>query len=387
MEDTEERKNVQIELKQVQKSFGDNHVIHNLDMKIYKGEFLTILGSSGCGKTTILRMIGGFEAPTAGEILLEGQPIAGKAPYEIHVNTVFQSYALFPHMDVFDNIAYGLKIKKMPKAEIKKRVMEMLDTVQLSGFEHRKVSQLSGGQKQRIAIARALINEPQVLLLDEPLGALDLQLRKQMQVELKRLQRKFGITFIFVTHDQEEALTMSDRIAVMNGGYLEQIAAPKEIYEHPATRFVADFIGETNSFSCYVKELKERTAVVSLETGTASADRDGLTPGEMFYLSVRPEKMHFSYEPVEGFSLMAVTKEVLYVGTVYKSIMELKNGNEIRINVENGADVPGIGQTVFLWWNLEDAVIIHAEDNTIFETIDQMNVLEERRVKIHEGPK
>ncbi len=233
-----EEKKVIVDIRHVNKVYqGDNAVVKDLDLQVYEGEFLTLLGSSGCGKTTTLRMIAGFESITSGSILVEGEDVENKEPYERNVNTVFQTYALFPHMTVFDNVAYGLRIKKVPKEEVKKRVTEMLGLVQLGGFEKRFPSQLSGGQKQRVAIARALINKPKVLLLDEPLGALDLKLRKQMQLELKRLQRKLKITFIYVTHDQEEALTMSDRIAVMSDGILQQVGTPKEIYEHPATRF------------------------------------------------------------------------------------------------------------------------------------------------------
>ena len=226
-----------------------------------------------------------------------------------------------------------------------------------------------------------------MLLLDEPLAALDMQLRKQMQVELKRLQRKFGITFIFVTHDQEEAMTMSDRIAVMNGGYLEQIGTPREIYEAPQTRFVADFIGEANSFSCVVKELGDEEAVISLENGTALVKKDGLRDREMFYLSVRPQKTHFSEVPVEGFTLKAVTREVIYVGTEYKAILEMSNGHEIRINTEDEKDVPKPGELVYLWWDSSDAVVIHDRDNKVFEIVDQMNLTEEKKVNIHEEEK
>ena len=220
-------KKVMVEIKGVNKIYDrTNHVVKDLDLKVYEGEFLTLLGSSGCGKTTTLRMVAGFEEPTSGTIQVAGVNIENQEPYERNVNTVFQSYALFPHMTVYDNVAYGLKIKRIKKVEIKDRVAEMLDLVQLGGFEKRYPSQLSGGQKQRVAIARALINRPQVLLLDEPLGALDLKLRKQMQLELKRLQKKLNITFIYVTHDQEEALTMSDRIAIMNDGVLVQVGTP-----------------------------------------------------------------------------------------------------------------------------------------------------------------
>lgn len=222
-----------VELEGVNKKYGNNHVVKDLNLNVEEGEFLTLLGSSGCGKTTTLRMIAGFEEPSSGSILVQGESIAEKEPYERDVNTVFQSYALFPHMTVYDNIAYGLKMKKVPKKEIADRVMKMMAMVQLEGFEKRYPMQLSGGQKQRVAIARALINRPRVLLLDEPLGALDLKLRKQMQLELKRLQKKLNITFIYVTHDQEEALTMSDRIAIMHEGVLDQIGTPAQIYESP----------------------------------------------------------------------------------------------------------------------------------------------------------
>ena len=215
-----------VEIEGVNKIYGSNHVVKDLNLTVNEGEFLTLLGSSGCGKTTTLRMIAGFEEPTSGTIKVEGESIEEKEPFERNVNTVFQTYALFPHKTLFDNIAYGLKMKKVPKAEIKERVLEMMEMVQISGFEKRYPSQLSGGQKQRVAIARALINRPRVLFLDEPLGALDLKLRKQMQLELKRLQKKLNITFIYVTHDQEEALTMSDRIAVMHDGIIDQLATP-----------------------------------------------------------------------------------------------------------------------------------------------------------------
>ena len=235
-----------LELDNIIKKYENQEVIKNMSLTINKGEFLTLLGPSGCGKTTTLRIIAGFETPTSGSVLLEGSHVENKQPNERNVNTVFQNYALFPHMNVFDNIAYALKIRKVNKLEIKKRVLKMLSLVQLEGYEKRKTDQLSGGQKQRVAIGRALINNPQILLLDEPLGALDLKLRKQMQVELKKLQKKLQITFVYVTHDQEEALNMSDRIAVMNEGIIEQLGTPEDIYERPATKFVAGFIGESN---------------------------------------------------------------------------------------------------------------------------------------------
>ena len=267
-----------VSLIDVEKRFGSNLVVRKMNMEIYEGEFLTLLGPSGCGKTTTLRMIAGFEDATSGIIKVQGERVENKEPYQRDVNTVFQNYALFPHMTVFDNVAYGLTIKKVPKDEIRQRVAEMLELVQLTDYERRKPDELSGGQKQRVAIARALINRPKVLLLDEPLGALDLKLRKQMQIELKRLQKKLGITFVYVTHDQEEALTMSDRIAVMNAGVIEQLGTPMEIYDHPLTRFVAGFIGESNIFDG--TELK-----LSRFEQDANAHE-----GDKVYLSWRPEK-------------------------------------------------------------------------------------------------
>ena len=238
--------NYVIELKNVTKSFGDNVILKNFDFKVKKDEFLTILGPSGCGKTTILRLIGGFEEVDEGKILFNGEDITNKEPYERKINTVFQKYALFPHMNVYDNIAFGLNIKKMDKNLIKEKVKEVLKLVNLSGFENREIESLSGGQQQRIAIARALVNEPEVLLLDEPLGALDLKLRQAMQIELKRIQKSVGITFIYVTHDQEEALSMSDTVVVLNDGEIQQMDSPLNIYNEPKNAFVADFIGESN---------------------------------------------------------------------------------------------------------------------------------------------
>lgn len=238
--------NYVIELKNVTKSFGDNVILKDFDFKVKKDEFLTILGPSGCGKTTILRLIGGFEEPDEGKILFNGEDITNKEPYERKINTVFQKYALFPHMNVYNNIAFGLNIKKMDKNLIKEKVKEVLKLVNLVGFENREIESLSGGQQQRIAIARALVNEPEVLLLDEPLGALDLKLRQAMQIELKRIQKSVGITFIYVTHDQEEALSMSDTVVVLNNGEIQQMDSPLNIYNEPKNAFVADFIGESN---------------------------------------------------------------------------------------------------------------------------------------------
>ncbi|WP_294154160.1 spermidine/putrescine ABC transporter ATP-binding protein [uncultured Clostridium sp.] len=235
-----------IELKNISKTYGDNTVLNNLSLNIKKNEFLTLLGPSGCGKTTTLKIIAGFENADSGELMFKNEDISSLPPYKRQVNTVFQKYALFPHMNIFDNIAFGLKLKKLPKEQIETEVKKMLHLVALDGFEKRKVDSLSGGQQQRVAIARALVNKPEILLLDEPLGALDLKLRKEMQIELKKIQKEVGITFVFVTHDQEEALTMSDTIIVMNKGVIQQMGTPEDIYNEPANAFVADFIGESN---------------------------------------------------------------------------------------------------------------------------------------------
>ena len=330
-----------ISLEGVEKRFGSNLVVKKMNLEIAEGEFLTLLGPSGCGKTTTLRMIAGFEEASAGVIKVEGERIEDKEPFQRNVNTVFQNYALFPHMTVFNNVAYGLTIKKVPKPEIQERVMEMLRLVQLEGFEKRKPDELSGGQKQRVAIARALVNRPKVLLLDEPLGALDLKLRKQMQIELKRLQKKLGITFIYVTHDQEEALTMSDRIAVMHDGVLEQLDVPMEIYEHPKTKFVAGFIGESNIF-----DGKMQVCGADFEVG------------EEMHVAIRPEYMDVSKMPVEGFDLPGTVKDFIYQGTVVKTALDIKNGQEIKYSrFEQDTDIAE-GNQVYVYWRPEKAVAI-----------------------------
>lgn len=364
-----------VEIEGVNKIYGSNHVVKDLNLSIEEGEFLTLLGSSGCGKTTTLRMIAGFEEPTSGTIMVEGERVEEKEPFERNVNTVFQSYALFPHKTIYDNIAYGLKMKKVPKAEIRERVTEMMEMVQLSGFEKRYPSQLSGGQKQRVAIARALINRPRVLLLDEPLGALDLKLRKQMQLELKRLQKKLNITFIYVTHDQEEALTMSDRIAVMHDGIIDQLASPTEIYEHPATKFVATFIGETNIYDGCITRIEDGIAAMTLENGAVSVKcPEDFSLLEYATISVRPEKMKFATSPVEGFELEAQVKDYIYVGSVLKCIVSLPNGNELKIERLAGQDLPPIGSKCYPYWNVEDAVLIHNESHYIFEALNNIKL-------------
>ena len=347
-----------ITLEGVEKRFGNNLVVKNMNIEIAEGEFLTLLGPSGCGKTTTLRMIAGFEDASAGVIKVEGERIENKEPFQRNVNTVFQNYALFPHMTIFNNVAYGLTIKKVPKDEIKERVMEMLKMVQLEGYEKRKPDELSGGQKQRVAIARALINRPKVLLLDEPLGALDLKLRKQMQVELKRLQKKLGITFIYVTHDQEEALTMSDRIAVMHDGIIEQLDTPTEIYEHPKTRFVAGFIGESNIFDGTVIKVDGNLLTVETEAGILQVCGEGFAVNEEMHVSIRPEYLEVSKAPVDGFDMMGNIKDFIYQGTVVKTAIDLKNGQEVKYSRFEQDHSVSEGENVYIHWRPEKAVAI-----------------------------
>ena len=306
--------NYVIELENVTKSFGDNVILKDFDFKVKKDEFLTILGPSGCGKTTILRLIGGFEEPDGGKILFNGEDITNKEPYERKINTVFQKYALFPHMNVYNNIAFGLNIKKMDKKIIKEKVKEVLKLVNLVGFENREIESLSGGQQQRIAIARALVNEPEVLLLDEPLGALDLKLRQAMQIELKRIQKSVGITFIYVTHDQEEALSMSDTVVVLNNGEIQQMDSPLNIYNEPKNAFVADFIGESNIIKAkMLSDFKVRF----LDYDFPCVDK-GFKDMEDVEVVVRPEDVLLVDEnyQIEGTVTSLVFKGVHYEMTV-----------------------------------------------------------------------
>jgi len=325
----------------VSRHFGDVKAVDFVDMDIRGGEFFSLLGPSGSGKTTCLRLIAGFDRPTFGKILLYEQDVSNLPPYERDVNTVFQDYALFPHMTVGENIAYGLMVKKVSKAERERRVNEMLGLVQLSGMAGRKPSQLSGGQRQRVALARALINNPKVLLLDEPLGALDLKLRQQMQVELKALQKRVGITFIFVTHDQEEALTMSDRIAVFNQGKVEQVGTPAEIYEHPATAFVAGFVGVSNLVR---GELAKRIT------------------GSDVTFSIRPEKIHLAStaEKAEADRIVVDgrVRDIVYLGLYTRYLVELEGGGDLVVVEQNlkttSMDVLTLkGQRVRLSWKKE----------------------------------
>ena len=315
-----------IELKDISKSFGDTEVLHHINLYIRKCEFVTLLGPSGCGKTTLLRLLGGFETPTSGQIFFDGADVANLPPYKRRINTVFQKYALFSHLNVFDNIAFGLNLKApeafgvktraQKKEEIRRRVDRMLKLVKMEGYENRSINQLSGGQQQRIAIARALVTEPEVLLLDEPLGALDLKLRKEMQVELKSMQQQLGITFIYVTHDQEEALTMSDTVAVMNGGRIQQIGDPKRIYDEPKNAFVADFIGESNIISGV---MLEDNLVKMLDTEFQCVD-EGFGKNEPVDVVVRPEDVMIVGEDVG--MLTGTVESVLFKGVHYEMMID-----------------------------------------------------------------
>ena len=307
-----------VSLINVEKRFGSNLVVRQMNMEIQEGEFLTLLGPSGCGKTTTLRMIAGFEDATSGIIKVQGERVENKEPYQRDVNTVFQNYALFPHMTVFDNVAYGLTIKKVPKDEIRRRVTEMLSLVQLTGYENRKPDALSGGQKQRVAIARALINNPKVLLLDEPLGALDLKLRKDMQIELKKIQQQVGITFIYVTHDQEEALTMSDTIVVMDKGNIQQIGSPIDIYNEPKNAFVADFIGESN----IIDGIMHADGVVGMYGKKFQCLDKGFDKDEPVDVVIRPEDIDIVPE-AEG-QLTGTVTEVTFKGVHYDTIVDFR---------------------------------------------------------------
>ena len=394
---------VSLELKEIKKSFTEGEaVLDNISLEISKGEFITLLGSSGCGKTTTLRIIAGLEQPDAGSVWLDGREVTGLEPNQRDVNTVFQNYALFPHMNVAENIGYGLKLKKVPKSEIRKKVSQMLELVQLEGYEKRKPSELSGGQKQRVAIARALVNNPKVLLLDEPLGALDLQLRRAMQIELKHLQKKLGITFIYITHDQEEAINMSDRIAVMRDGCIEQIGTPDEIYNHPKTSYVATFVGNANILHGVAESIQGENAIVKIgndrvivkletsqqDTGDTRA-KQYLAAGEKVTLAVRSENILLQETAVIGDTgtdhrdtvdisvadgsldahnknsvsgLQATVTEKNFAGGQLRVTLKLSDGTQL-IASRYGIDASvAEGQTVRCSFLPADAVLVDRED-------------------------
>jgi spermidine/putrescine transport system ATP-binding protein len=361
-----------IELVGIVKEFNSHgdvvQAVAGVDLEIGVGEFFSLLGPSGCGKTTTMRMIAGFEEPTYGEVKLYGKSVLGVPPNKRDVNMVFQSYALFPHMSVFENVAFGLRRKGVAKDEVTKRVGEIIETVGLAGREKRRSRELSGGQQQRVALARALVNRPRALLLDEPLGALDLKLRQAMQVELKRIQREVGITFIYVTHDQSEALTMSDRIAVMNEGRVEQLGLPRAIYEHPATRFVAGFIGTSNLLSGDVKSVSGDRAVILSGDGQhiEAPLRHSRSVGDRVDLTVRPEKIDIRLDAADCATcrVRGTVTEVVYLGTSTNYNVLTSTGAEVTVFVQNSSnsdDVASRGQQVWLSWEPDHSYLIEAQ--------------------------
>ncbi|MCD8218171.1 MAG: ABC transporter ATP-binding protein [Clostridiales bacterium] len=363
-----------IQIENLDKYFGENHVVNHISLSVEPGEFISLLGPSGCGKTTILRMIAGFETIDGGDIRIDGESIIHLPPHKRALNTVFQQYALFPHMNVYDNVAYGLHAANVKKGEIRERVQSALETVQLGGFEERMPSQMSGGQKQRVSIARAIVNRPPVLLLDEPLTALDMKLRKEMRYELRSIQQRLGITFLYVTHDQEEAMIMSDRIAVLNGGNVEQMGKPEEIYRFPKSAFVSDFIGETNAFDGIVRAAASGFSTIECESGFFRADAVGFREGEFVNVSIRPHEVKWQESAVEGFRLQGIVKDFIFTGSFVNAIAELPNGREVRIARLAGTGLPQIGQQVFLYWNPEDAVVMKNQAGDVNAWIEDMDL-------------
>ena len=352
-----------IVLDNVRKQFGSFVAVQGANLSIARGEFFAMLGPSGCGKTTTLKMIAGFELPTSGRVLLEGADVSRVPPYQRNVNTVFQQYALFPHMTVADNVAFGPRSKRVSRSECDRRVAEMLDVVRLGGFAKRKPTQLSGGQQQRVALARALVNYPSALLLDEPLAALDLKLREAMQLELKRIQREVGITFVFVTHDQGEALTLSDRIAVMSEGVIEQIGTPEEIYNRPASLFVAGFIGSANLLPGTATGDDGDDVVVELECGPTVRATPGRQPakGDPVSVMIRPERLQVSVDAgSDGRSIEGVIRQMIFQGASARLQLELADGTEIVTYVDPDDNLPFLrpGAAVYATWNAGAAFLL-----------------------------
>ena len=358
-----------IRIEGITKKFGDFVAVSNVSLKIYKGEIFCLLGGSGCGKSTLLRMLAGFEEPSSGKIFLDGQDMAEIPPYERPVNMMFQSYALFPHMSVAKNVSFGLEQERLPKSEIISRVDAILDIVKLGEFAQRKPHQLSGGQRQRVALARALVKRPKLLLLDEPLGALDRKLREHTQFELINIQEKLGVTFIVVTHDQEEAMTLASRIGVMNRGEIVQIGTPTEIYEFPSTKFVADFIGSVNMFEGrLVEDLPDRVRIESPELGSTIYVDHGISaaPSAVVWAAIRPEKIEIRRTPPaetrENFA-RGVVKEIAYMGDVSVYLVRIDSGKTVRVtmpNVERLSDDERIlwDETVYLTWHASSPIVV-----------------------------
>jgi len=360
---------VMVELRSVTKRFGGFTAVQDVSLRVRAGEFITLLGPSGCGKTTLLRMISGFETPSAGSVLLDGKDVTNEPPYRRDVNQVFQSYALFPHLNVVENIAFGLKMRKTPRAELTERVRQVIELVSLGGFENRKPNELSGGQRQRVALARAIVCEPKVLLLDEPLSALDAKLRHQMQLELKRLQQRLGITFIFVTHDQEEALTMSDRIAVVNKGRIEQLGPVHEIYHQPRTTFVANFIGEANILPATVVSRGGGDVRIKLDDKVDLVIRgaDVSDDAETLLVSIRPEKIHICKElPADHTNtFQAVIEHEVFKGATDELLLRHESGLELTAVAANESahqDSFAKGEKVFCSLHPSEIAVVQEED-------------------------
>lgn len=353
-----------LELKNIRKSFGSTEVLQDISLAVCEGEFVTLLGSSGCGKTTLLRIIAGLEYPDGGSVLLEGKDMENQPPEKRDVNMVFQNYALFPHMNVEQNIGYGLKLKGVAKAQIREKVREMLSLVQLEGYELRKPAAMSGGQRQRVAIARALINNPKVLLLDEPLGALDLQLRRQMQLELKRLQKTLGITFIYITHDQEEAINMSDRIVVLRDGKIEQVGTPAEIYDRPRTSYVARFVGSANILSGTTEWGAEGQLILRAPFGRMNCqnpEKVRVTEGEELTLAIRGERIEIHRKPESDIFIEGEIAEKNFAGGMLRIAVRLCDGTEIVLS-RHGIDIAyELGEHVYLEWPAYAAVPVDRE--------------------------
>lgn len=366
-----------LEIKNLQKSFDGIQVIKNINLTINDGEFVSFLGPSGCGKTTCLRMIAGFEHQDSGSILFNGRQFDGVPPYKRKLNTLFQNYALFPHLNVFENVAYGLRASGVKKSELKQRVTEALEMVRLTGFEERYPAQMSGGQRQRVAIARAIINRPPLLLLDEPLTALDAKLRIEMRQELRSLQKKLGITFIYVTHDQEEALVMSDKIVVMNGGVIEQFGTPSEIYYHPASKFVSSFIGETNIFDAVITGKNGSEYSLTTEAGICvSAGDESFKEDEIINISVRPDKIKWSVlgDSQDGFTMAGTVTDVIFCGNQTKIFVELYNGGDLKMTRLTTEKLPQPGDEVSIFWDKENCVMLHSPADEIRSVIENVDV-------------
>jgi putrescine transport system ATP-binding protein len=356
-----------VQVERITKSFGDFKAVDDVSLKIYKGEIFCLLGASGCGKTTLLRMLGGFETPSSGRILIDGEDMTGVPPYERPVNMMFQSYALFPHMNVEQNVGFGLKQDRLPKAQIQERVATMLDLVKMGDYAQRKPHQLSGGQRQRVALARSLVKRPKLLLLDEPLGALDKKLREHTQFELISLQDKLGVTFIVVTHDQEEAMTLASRIGVMNHGEIVQAGTPSEIYEFPNSRFVADFVGSVNMFEGkLIEDEPDYVRIGSAELGGSIYVSHGISapPGATVWAALRPEKVFMSISAPEGGADNVVrgnVQDIAYLGDLSIYLVKLATGKVVRVtqpNTSRHAEAIGWDQQVYLSWDSTSPVVV-----------------------------